>query len=141
MTNNDTIIRNLGDKLEKYRTIINDLSESASENLNPKKAKNLQKLFIDAEKAYTKLKNSASDDFEDLKDGAHEVFDNLKTELRDISQNISVDALKEKGEELVSYGQDKLDELEDRIAERPLASVLLAFGAGLLLANLLRGSK
>ncbi len=138
MSKNDFIIQNLGDKLEKYRDIINDLSDSASENLNPKKSKHLQKLLIDAEKAYGKLKNAATDDFEDLKDAAQEIFDDLKDELKDISQNISVEALKEKGEELVHYGQDKLDELEDRIAERPLASVLLAFGAGLLLANLLR---
>jgi len=107
----------------------------------PKKAKNLQKLLIDAENAYGKLKNAASDDFEDVKDAAHEVFDNLKDELKDISKMISADTLKEKGEDLVHYGQDKLDELEDRIAERPLAAVLLAFGAGLLLSNLLRGSK
>lgn len=141
MQSNDLILRNLGDKLEKYRQIINDLSDSASNNLNPKKSKDLQKLFIDAEKAYNKLKNSAADDFEDLKEAAHEVFDHLKDELKDISQHLSTDALKEKGEELMHYGQDKLDELEDRIAERPLASVLLAFGAGLLLANLLRRSK
>ncbi|OJX11744.1 MAG: hypothetical protein BGO77_06510 [Caedibacter sp. 37-49] len=141
MPTNDLVIRNLGDKLDKYRSIINDLSNSASENLNPKKAKNLQKLLIDAENAYGKLKNAASDDFEDVKDAAHEVFDNLKDELKDISKMISADTLKEKGEDLVHYGQDKLDELEDRIAERPLAAVLLAFGAGLLLSNLLRGSK
>ena len=138
MQSNEIILRNLGDKLEKYRHIINDLSESASDNLNPKKSKNLQKLFIDAEKAYGKLKNAAAGDFDDLKDAAQEIFDDLKDELKDFSQNMSVEALKEKGEELVHYGQDKLDELEDRIAERPLASVLLAFGAGLLLANLFR---
>lgn len=138
MSNNEYIIRNLGDKLEKYRHIINDLSESASENLNPKKSKNLQKLFIDAEKAYGKLKNAAAGDFEEIKEATQEIFDDLKEELKDISQSISIESLKEKGEELVHYGQDKLDDLEDRIAERPLASILLAFGAGLLLANLLR---
>lgn len=141
MTSNDLTLRNLGDKLEKYRHIINDLSESASENLNPKKSKNLQKLFIDAEKAYGKLKNAAEGDFDDLQEAAQEVFDDLKHELKDISYNFSTDVLKEKGEELMHYGQDKLDELEDRIAERPLAAVLLAFGAGLLLSSFFRGSK
>lgn len=138
MHTNDSIIRNFGDRLEKYRTIINDISDSASYNLNPKKSKNLQKLLVDGEKAYGKLKNAAADDFDDLKETAQEIFDELKDELKIISHQFSSDSLKEKGEEFISYGQDKLDELEDRIAERPLASVLLAFGAGILLSNLLR---
>ena len=137
MYTNDSIIRNFGDRLEKYRTIINDISDSASYNLNPKKSKNLQKLLVDGEKAYGKLKNAAADDFDDLKGAAQEIFDELKDELKGISQQLSTDSLKEKGEEIISYGQDKLDELEDRSAERPLASVLLAFGAGILLSNLL----
>lgn len=141
MNNNDDTIQNYGNKLEKYRAIIGDLTESASENLNPKRAKNLQKIFKDAERAYDRMKNAAAHDYEDLKQAAHDGFENLKQELSDISDNISFEALKEKGDELVDYGRDKLDDLEDRIAERPLASVLLAFGAGIILANLLRGSR
>ncbi len=60
------------------------------------------------------------------------VKDKLEAEVRD-----RLERLAQKADDLASYGKDAVHGLEERIEEKPLQSVGIALGAGLLIGAIL----
>lgn len=80
-----------------------------------------------------------------LGENAHDILDRISAQLE--SGNLSErlggieDELAALGSRLKDSGLDAASRLEGRVAEKPLASIAMAFGLGLLAASLLRRSR
>ncbi len=80
-----------------------------------------------------------------LGENAHDILDRISAQLE--SGNLSArlggieDELAALGGRLKDTGRDAATKLEGRVSEKPLASIALAFGLGLLAASLLRRNR
>ena len=70
-----------------------------------------------------------------------EVFDNVKDAFYDFSNFLTMEQLYRTKDEIIDYGNDKLDEVEKLIKERPLTVAACAIGIGFLIGVLLTRSK
>lgn len=90
--------------------------------------------------------HNVESEFDTLKDDLAKLradVASLSATLRDITSDTvheQVDAIRGRINNLTdsakAEGQQRLDDLTDQIEERPLTSVLIAFGAGLLIGKL-----
>ncbi len=68
----------------------------------------------------------------------------LKTDVTKLTQKFQSDiteTAKTKTAKAKVYGKEKIENVESRVQERPLASMAIAFGAGLVLSSVLLKGK
>ncbi|MEC9291719.1 MAG: hypothetical protein VX730_04885 [Pseudomonadota bacterium] len=68
----------------------------------------------------------------------------LKTDVTKLTQKFQNDiteTAKTKTAEAKAYGKEKIENVESRVQARPLASMAIAFGAGLVLSSVLLKGK
>jgi len=101
------------------------------------------------DRGMTETSEKMSDEMQQLKDG----FSQLRADVVDLfshafgwgksgasvardSASEAMDSLKSKYADLKARGSDQLEDFEHKIEENPLASALIAFGVGFLVAKL-----
>jgi ElaB/YqjD/DUF883 family membrane-anchored ribosome-binding protein len=91
---------------------------------------------------FAKLRASLDSVKDKLGDNAHEVLDRLSSYLNSSSIGSRLDNIEDEishlGSRLRDSGRDAATRLETEVSEKPLASIAIAFGIGLLAAGLLR---
>lgn len=102
---------------------------------------NLQGKFDEAEKVLKQISSSSEETFEKTKDSAVEIFENLRDAFQDFSSFTTIEQLYRTKDEILDYSQDKLDEAQKLIKERPLMVAACAIGLGFLIGVLLTRSK
>jgi ElaB/YqjD/DUF883 family membrane-anchored ribosome-binding protein len=92
----------------------------------------------------TRNLESEFDTFKDDLNKLRSDISNLSAALRDTTSETvreQVDTIRNRVDQITrdarEHGRQTLDDLTDRIEERPLTSVLIAFGVGVLLGRLL----
>jgi ElaB/YqjD/DUF883 family membrane-anchored ribosome-binding protein len=91
---------------------------------------------------FAKLRASLDAVKDKLSDNTHEVLDRVSAYLDKSSLGSRLDNIEDEisrlGTRLKESGRDAAAKLESEVTEKPLASVAIAFGIGLLAASLLR---
>lgn len=128
------------DKLPKIDDLLkNSKSEWGAELLSQRE--NLQDKFNEAEKMLRRVSSSSEDAYEKIKEDALEVFEEVKEAFQEFSSFLTLEQLYRAKEEILDYGNDKLDEVESFIKNRPLSVAVCAIGVGFLIGKLLSHSK
>lgn len=128
------------DKLSKIDDLLkNSKSKRRAELLTQRKT--LQDKFDEAEQMLKKVTAASEENYEKIKETAVEVFDNVKEAFQDFSSFLSLDHLYETKDEIIDYGEEKLDEIETLIKNRPLTATVCALSIGFLIGTLLTRSK
>lgn len=128
------------DKLSKIDDLLKSTkSKGRSELLSQRE--NLQDKFDSAEKMLKKVSSSSEEDYEKIKDNAVGVFENVKDAFHDFSNFFTLEQLYHTKDEIIDYGNDKLNEVEKFIKERPLTVAVCAVGIGFLVGAILARSK
>lgn len=91
---------------------------------------------------FAKLRDSLDSVKDKLGDNAHEVLDRISSYLNSSHIGSRLDNIEDElshlGGRLRDSGRDAAARLETEVTEKPLASVAIAFGIGLLAASMLR---
>lgn len=142
--NRDKFLSSLEDTLNQYEYKIKKLSKNMANSTSEGKEslsqalKNIQKKYQKAEKVYQNLKGATESNWEEIKSQASEIFDELYDAFNEITDNFSWNHLNQVTEEVMDYGQEKLDQLSDCIKKKPFTSALWALGIGFVLGKILR---
>ena len=94
---------------------------------------------------FSKLRESLESVKDKLGDNAHEILDRISAQLETSKLSSRLGSIEEElahlGSKLKESGFDAAAKLEDRVTDKPLASIAVAFGIGLLAAGILRRSR
>lgn len=127
-------------KISKIDDLLKSYKSSGRSELLAQK-ENLQDKFDQAEKMLKKIKSSSEENYEELKENAAEIFENVKDAFQEFSSFLSMEQLYRTKDEIVDYGNEKLDEVQTFVKERPLTVAACAMGIGFVIGLLLTRSK
>ena len=147
MSTKDDYIKQAQKNMDKYKDKISKIdnllekykSEGNSDLLAQRE--NLKDKFDQAEKMLKKITSSSEENYEKIKESAAEVFDNVKEAFHDFSSFLTIEQLSRAKDEIVDFGNEKLDEVQSFIKKRPLTIAAWAVGIGFLIVTLLTRSK
>ncbi len=83
----------------------------------------------------------SEENYEKIKENAGEIFDDVKEGFHEFSSLLTMEQLHRAKEEIVDFGNEKLDEIQSLIKERPLTIAAWAIGIGFLIGTLWIRSK
>ncbi|MBY0500525.1 MAG: hypothetical protein K2P93_00800 [Alphaproteobacteria bacterium] len=147
MATKEAYLSELEAQMEKYKNKISKIDELVSNYKSSNKKQlmaerdSLKEKFQEGENTLKKIKSSSEDNYEKIKEASLETFENLKEAFYEFSNLLTMEQLTKAKNEIVEFGDEKLDEIEDYIKKRPLLIVGCALGMGFLIGTLLRSSK
>ncbi|MBA3813506.1 MAG: hypothetical protein H0X26_03305 [Alphaproteobacteria bacterium] len=147
MENKEKYLNGLQSHMKKYANKVSQLDSKLKnykahnkEQLSAER-KELAKKFEKAEAIYTKLKAASQENFEEIKNSAEEIFETFQEAFQDFSNSLTMDQIYRMKDDVAAYGSDKVEDIEGYIKKRPLASVAVIFGIGVLIGTILIRSK
>lgn len=136
----ETTIDKYKNKISKIDTFLENYKSDNKEHLLAERD-NLKEKFAQGEKMLQKIQASSEDTYESIKEASSEIFESVKEAFQEFSHLITMEQLVRAKDEIVEYGHEKADELQDYIKNRPLATAAWAMGIGLFVGILLSRSK
>lgn len=134
-------------KMKKYQDVLAGISKFLESRYEKKNKdiqayeKTLTKQFTDAEKQLTKIKDAGEDEVEKVNEALGQVFDEIKSSLYDFSKYISVDQLYKGKDELINFGNEKLEEAQQLLKNHPFMAAGSALSIGFIIGKLFGRSK
>lgn len=147
MEKNEKYIKSLESSMKKYQEKIASIDSLLKEY----KAHNKEHLMAGrddikeklkkAEDIFKKLKSSSKENYDEIKSSSLDAVDALKEAFHDFSGLLTLDQLYYAKDEIAEYGCRKVNQVEDYIKQKPLASAACALGIGFLVGIYLMRSK
>ena len=103
--------------------------------------KTLSKQFSDAEKFLTEIKDSTEEEYEKIKETLSQTLEDLKKNLYDFSKYLSLEQLYKGKDELISFGNEKLEEAQELLKSHPFMAAGSALSIGFIIGKLFGRSK
>lgn len=128
------------DKISKIDNLLKNTKASGKSELLAQR-ENLKDKFDEAEQILKKIKSGSEENYEKIKENAAEIFDNVKEAFNEFSSFLSLEHLYRTKDEIVDYGNEKLDEVQSFAKERPLTIAAWAMGIGFIIGTLCTRSK
>lgn len=147
MSTKDDYIKQAQQSVDKYKDKISKIDNLLEKYKGEGKSdlfahrENLKDKFDQAEKMLKKITSSSEENYEKIKETASEVFGNVKEAFHDFSSFLTLDQLSRAKDEVVDFGNEKLDEIQSYIKKRPLTIAAWAVGIGFLIGTLFTRSK
>jgi len=128
------------DKISKTDKLLENYhSNNKSELLDHRK--NLKNKFEKAEGMLEKIKFAGEKEYEQIKEEASEVFDGIKEAFHEFSSFLTIEQLYHAKDEIIDYGNEKLDEAQELLKQHPLAAAASALTLGFIIGSLFTRSK
>ncbi|OJW52645.1 MAG: hypothetical protein BGO67_09250 [Alphaproteobacteria bacterium 41-28] len=128
------------DKISKIDDLLKNKKESGESELLAHR-ENLKDKFDQAEKMLKKIKSGSEENYEKIKENATEIFESLKEAFHEFSSFLSMEQLSRTKDVVIDYGNEKLDEFQSFVKERPLTIAAWAMGIGFIIGTLFTRSK
>jgi len=128
------------DKISKIDNLLENTKASGKSELLAQR-ENLKDKFDQAEQMLKKIKSGSEENYEKIKENAAEIFDNVKEAFHEFSSFLTMEQLYRTKDEIVDYGNEKLDEVQSFVKERPLTVAAWAMGIGFIIGTLFTRSK
>ena len=138
---------NVENTLKRYNQKLDKISKAASSYPSAERdsihaeLENVKDKFKDADKMYQDLKASTAENWDKLKDTSAEVMNALKDSFQEFSGYISLDQLNHMKDEVIDYGQEKLDYISNCVRRKPFTAACWAMAIGFVLGKMMTGSK
>ena len=128
------------DKISKIDILLENYnSNNKSELLDHRK--NLKDKFEKAESMLEKIKSGGEEEYEKIKGEASEVFDGVKEAFHEFSSFLTIEQLYRAKDEIIDYGNEKLDEAQELLKQHPLTAAASALTLGFVIGSLFTRSK
>ncbi|MBY0293261.1 MAG: hypothetical protein K2W92_08260 [Alphaproteobacteria bacterium] len=140
-------IQDMESNMEKYKNklskIDNFLNEYNAQDNNHliSENKSLKDTFKKGEEIFKKLKSSTEENYEEIHEAFAKSFEAIKEGFREFSTLLTMEQLYRTKDEIVDYGQEKIDEVEEYIKKHPALTAACALGIGFLVGTLLKIKK
>lgn len=140
-------IEQIQNNIDKYKDKISKI-DKLLENYNPNNKsellnhrKNLKNKFEKAEGMLEKVKSAGEEEYEKIKEEASEVFDGIKEAFHEFSSFLTIEELYHVKDEIVDYGNEKLDEAQELLKQHPLTAAASALTLGFIIGSFFTRSK
>lgn len=128
------------DKISKIDTFLkNYKGENRSELLTHRK--DLTDKLGQAEKVFKDVQSSSEDSYEKIKESATEIFENVKEAFHEFSSFLTMEQLTQAKDEIIDLSNEKLEDVQGFIKERPITAAAWAMGIGFVIGILLTRTK
>lgn len=147
MTSKQDYIKEAEKQMDKYKTKISKIEEflkgykSEGREQFLAHQNDLQDKFNQAEKMLKKITDSSEKEYEQIKESATKIFDDVKEAFYEMSSFLTFEQLSRAKDEVIDFGNEKLDEAQTYIKEHPLTAAAWAVGIGFLIGSLITRSK
>ncbi len=147
MTNKETYTKKVQKQMEKYQEKISKIDDLLKDSKASGKAallsqqNTLKDKFKEGEKMLKKIESSTEEGFENIKESAVEIFDEVKDAFHEFSHFLSLNQLSHAKDEIVDYGNEKLDDVQALVKNHPLTVAACAVGIGFIIGAYLTRSK
>lgn len=101
----------------------------------------LKEKLTDGEKMLQKVQSSSEDGYEKIKESAAEVFEELQAAFHEFSNFLTMEQLYRTQDELIEFGNEKIEDVQELVKNNPLTILACAIGVGFLVGTLLTRSK
>lgn len=127
-------------KLSKIEGFLNDYSAKNKDYLTSEN-NSLKDTFKKGEDIFKKLKSATEENYEEVHEAFTKSFEAIKEGFREFSTLLTMEQLYRTKDEIVDYGQEKIDEVEEYIKKHPALTAACALGIGFLVGTLLKIKK
>lgn len=142
-----TYIQEAEKRMKKYQDVLSSITKFMESRYEKKNKdiqgyeKNIAKQFSDAEKKLKDVKEAGEEEFEKVKESLGQIFDEIKGSLYDFSKYLSIDQLYKGKDELISFGNEKLEEAQQLLKNHPFMAAGSALSIGFIIGKLFGRSK
>lgn len=147
MMEKEDYIEQLEANMKKYNEKISKIDRALENYKSDNKSallaqrENLKEKFEQGEQMLKKIKSATEDNYEKIQENAAEIFESIKEAFHEFSNFLTMEQLSRTKDEIMDYGNEKLDEVQSFIKNRPLTMAVWAMGIGFLIGTLFTRSK
>ena len=147
MDTKEAYIKQVEKQMESYQNKINKIDDILKNYKSDNKSeilahrKDLSERFEQAENMLKKIKSSSAEGYEEIKEEAKEIFTHVKDALQEFSSSLSLDRLSRVKEEVVEFGSEKIDEMQELMKKHPITVAAWAISIGFIIGTLFTRSK
>lgn len=147
MNDKEKYLTDMQKNLDRYQRKFENASKSVANYSAQKKdqanseIEHLKGRLDSAQQVYGDLKKATADNWDSLKDTASEAFRDLKDGFYEYADYLSLESLGHVKDEVMDYGQERMNDLSDCIKKKPFTSAAWALGIGFILGKMMTKAK